>query len=168
MLPSYLQRESTKWWTGNSSICGHQPFDAWGKARHMKGLASSMHLCPAVATGIRTHLRPIRKKIQSEFINPNNLWTDLISLVVGFPVLLLPFGGQVFVLRRSELFHTVTISSFYFDSRFTPLAFTSRQMRLWSWCATASILPSQHLYIRMSSPLVLLRTPPICKPRGWQ
>lgn len=47
-----------------------------------------------------------QKKIQSELINPNNLWTDLISLVVGFPVLLLPFGGQVLVLRRSELLHT--------------------------------------------------------------
>lgn len=78
----------------------------WGTACHMKGLASSMRLCLAVATGIHTHLRPIRKKIQSEFVNPNNLWTDLISLVVGFPVLLLPFGGQVLALRRSELFLT--------------------------------------------------------------
>lgn len=78
----------------------------WGTACHMKGLASSMRLCLAVAAGIHTHLRPIRKKIQSEFVNPNNLWTDLISLVVGFPVLLLPFGGQVLALRRSELFLT--------------------------------------------------------------
>lgn len=74
----------------------------------IEGLTSSMRLCPAVATGIHTHLRPIRKKKKnlSEFINPNNLWTNLISLVVGFPVLLLPFGGQILVLRRSELFHT--------------------------------------------------------------
>lgn len=55
-----------------------------------------------------------QKKIQPEFINPNNLWTDLISLVVGFPVLLLPFGGQVLVLRRSELFHTWSYSHLQF------------------------------------------------------
>lgn len=78
----------------------------------MKALAFSMCLCLAVAAGIHTHLRPIikKKKNHSEFINPNNLWTDLISLVVGFPVLLLPFGGRVLVLRRSELFHTWSYS----------------------------------------------------------
>lgn len=82
----------------------------WGTACHMNRRTSSMSLFLVVATGSHTHLRPIRKKIQSEFINPNNLWTDLISLVVGFPVLLLPFGGQVLALRRSEVFHTWTYS----------------------------------------------------------
>lgn len=63
---------------------------------------------------------------------------------------------------------SVTISSFYFNYRFTPLAFTSRQMRLWAWCATASIIWAQYLYIRMSSPLALLHTSLICRPHGWQ
>lgn len=73
----------------------------WGTDFQHASLPSSCHRNSHTS---ETHQK--KKKILSEFINPNNLWTNLISLVVGFPVLLLPFGGQILVLRRSELFHT--------------------------------------------------------------
>lgn len=68
--PPIQQRQSTE---SKHNICGHWPSGTWDEACCMKGLTYSTYLCPAVATGIHTHLRPIRKKkkkIPSEFVNP--------------------------------------------------------------------------------------------------